>query len=124
VTARRRRPPTQNERLLKLLRAAGGRGLCQVELDRPGDGLGPIRRAASRVHELRQAGFRIEARGRRHGMAVYVLLGERQTGPSVAPGPAPPAAEADTEAPDATLFDAGVGAAPPRSPYDVEAGDQ
>jgi hypothetical protein len=83
------------------------RGITQVDFDSPTiDGREPIRRVASRIDELRAAGYRIDSRGRRHRMAVYVLLGE----PGVA---APASSEVDAAAaPSAALLpgDAGFAA--------------
>ena len=52
------RKPTQNERLLELLRQQGEAGVTPLlALDRVGS-----YRLASRVHELKEAGHRIETR--------------------------------------------------------------
>lgn len=93
-----RRTATQVERVAELLRRAGRRGITQIDADALHK---PIRRLASRVRDLRNAGYVIETRGRRHKLAVYVLVAERERQPTApvllespealfeAPAPAP-----------------------------------
>lgn len=76
------RRPSQADRVLRALRHAGGYGVTQLDFDVPTiDGGAPIRRVASRVHELRTRGYAIVVRGRRRKMAVYVLTGLPVDGP-------------------------------------------
>jgi len=63
--------PTQNDRALKMLRSAGRRGITQLDADALPK---PIRRLASRINDLRTAGYLIATPGRRHKMVVYVLV--------------------------------------------------
>lgn len=67
------KPGSQNERVLRMLRFAGSRGLTQLEMDVPTLGGGPVRRLASRINDLRDAGYVITTIGRRNKMAVYRL---------------------------------------------------
>ena len=82
--------PTQTQRILAALRAAGPRGITQLDFDtQPVDGGKPIRRVASRITELRDAGHLIDSSGRRFKMAVYVLVEDAEGVPVVAaPEPA------------------------------------
>lgn len=73
----KRTTPTQVHRVARALRFAGARGITQADFDPPAlDGLPPIRRLASRINDLRDAGWKIDSRGRRLGMARYVLVTE------------------------------------------------
>lgn len=107
---------TQRERVLRALRARGQHGITQLDFDGPTiDGLPPARRLASRIDELRAAGYRIDSSGRRHRMAVYVLLGEPE-------GERPHEAGDGAEAPfEQATFGDGIGTAPPPNPYDYDA---
>lgn len=108
--------PTQSERVLRALRTHP-RGITQLDFDGPRtvDGGPPVRRLASRIADLRAAGHRIEVRGRRHKMAVYVLVGT-----AVAASPRPPTSLEDTKPGPPALFDGHVGKQPPRGPYDPD----
>ena len=88
---------TQQQRVLRALRAAGGRGISAVDFLAPDvcDGGAPIVRLPSRIEELRRAGHPILSRGRRHGCVVYVLRAESRTPP---PPPDPPARSLDAVA--------------------------
>lgn len=104
-----KRTPLQKMMVLRMLRLAGSRGITQLDADRPPSGP-PIRRLASRVHELiHDDGHRIEVRGKRNCMAVYVLVEQRS------PAQAAPAAPIDVEQAADALFSPPV----PR-PYDLE----
>jgi hypothetical protein len=95
-----RHASTQHARVLAMLRRAGHRGITQLDADALPK---PIRRLASRVHDLRAIGYTIETRARRQMMAVYVLVGE--------PSPPPPLAPPGADQPE--LFDRAIGAPPP-----------
>ena len=102
--------PTQNDRVAKMLRAAGRRGLTQLDLDGPTpDGGKPIRRLASRINDLRARGYEIDSTGRRNRMAVYRLISE--------PVPVSEAEPAAAPQEGAQLFDV-ARRARPASPYD------
>lgn len=114
-----RRPPTQCERVLRALSAAGRHGVSQLDFDPPAcDGRAPVRRLASRIADLRADGHRIDSTQRRSGMALYRLVGSPEE-PAEAPrGP-------QEERPAASLADvvgellaAGEGRLS-TSPYDV-----
>lgn len=109
-SAARRRPLTQCERVLRALRAAGRRGISQLDFDAPSDGRPPIRRLASRIADLRAAGYRIESNQRRHKMAVYLLL-------VGSPEAHPPAKTSSQEVP-AALLAGEDGRQPQASPFD------
>lgn len=68
--------PSQNDRVLALLRERGDRGLNSTELaELPTcDGGAPIRRIAARVDNLRNRGFIILSRRERNGTATYSLF--------------------------------------------------
>lgn len=103
-TPGRKRPPTQQARVLRALRESGNRGTEQSEWLAPNvrDRRGPITRLASRIADLRAAGYTIRTAGRRHGFRVYVL--EEEPGPRLRPAP-----------PRAALLDASAGVQSPRS---------
>jgi hypothetical protein len=107
-----RRAPTQNERVACAGMAAERRGIDQSQFLAPNvkDGRGQITRLASRIADLRAAGYRIQTKGRRHGFRVYVF----EAAPPTSPSP-------DLPALDPELFERPVGAAPPLSPYDPRA---
>lgn len=73
----KRRTPTQRDRVAKVGLAAGRRGTHQGEWLAPGgaDGRGRVTRLASRIAELRDAGWRIRTAGKRQGFRVYVFDG-------------------------------------------------
>jgi hypothetical protein len=72
---------TQAQRVARAFRRVGPRGITQLDFDAPTiDGRAPIRRVASRVAELRDAGYVIRSDGRRQLMAVYVLVHEPRNG--------------------------------------------
>ena len=67
--------PTQRDVVLAVLRSRGSAGVSAIELDREHH----VYRAAARVSELRDMGYRIETK-QRHGMtAVYTLVEEQPT---------------------------------------------
>jgi hypothetical protein len=101
----KRATPTQRQRVARALTRFGR----TTELDWQGptiDGGPPIRRLASRIAELRDEGWIIDSRERRHGLAVYRLMRKPLE-----------VKHADLEA-DATadaMFAGTVGAAPARN---------
>ena len=69
------KPPTQQERVLAALEAAGPAGICQADFLFPSviDGHAPIQRVAPRIEELRGIGHRIDTLRDPNGCARYVL---------------------------------------------------
>ena len=107
------RQKTQNERVAALLRQAGRCGLQQQDVDGPVlDGGPPIRRLASRISDLRDRGWMIDASARRSKMAVYRLISEPA---APAQQPARPAEDVPTSSSAAApvLFEAPAAPAPP-----------
>ncbi len=81
--------PSQKMRVLAALRAAGTRGLTQVDFLPPViDGGPPAGRLASRIDELRTAGHCIQTVRQKNGTAQYVLH-------ELAPQPTPDLAAAE-----------------------------
>ena len=83
--------PTQRQRVGDALRKHRRRGVSQLDFDGYPtiDGLPPIRRLASRIDELRQAGWRIDSGTRRNRMSVYISLGEPEPIAEAEPAAAP-----------------------------------
>jgi hypothetical protein len=103
----RRQTPTQLERVARALERYGRVAQTDFDLPTTVDGLSPIRRVASRITDLRNAGWVIDGRERRDAMAVYRLVSR------------PPSATCDAEPhpqPAEPLFVASVTRSP--SPYD------
>lgn len=109
---------TQRERILAALRAAGRRGITQVDFLRfpTVDGGPPVTRVAARVQELRDEGLDIVSSGTRDRCAVYVLkeLGV-STGPVRSGGPVGDAGPVESS----TLFDPAE-VHVPANPYETE----
>lgn len=85
--AAQRRGPSQRARVLAALQRAGSHGVTQLDFAPPVcDGLAPILRIASRVAELRAAGYAVVARRERTpGGAVvarYVIAAPEPTRPN------------------------------------------
>ena len=75
------RPVTQNDRVLKLLRAREGEGINTTDLMAPAaDGGKPILRLAARIDDLRKRGHGFEVRRRSNGTVTYVLLHDAERG--------------------------------------------
>jgi hypothetical protein len=82
-----RRRPSAKQRVLAELRRAGPRGLTTAQISHPS--IGGIR-ATGRVHELREAGWIVEATRVREGSWLYRLISEPDgTLVTPAPGDAP-----------------------------------
>jgi hypothetical protein len=98
---------TQRERVLRLLRQRGSRGVCAPDFLLPdiADGGRPITRLAARVAELRAAGHIIVPAGSRGGCRVSRHVSD-------------PLLPSSTPTTSAHLF--APPAAVPASPYDVE----
>ena len=114
---------TQNERVLKLLRARAGEGVNTTDLMAPdADGGKPILRLAARIDDLRRRGHGFEVRRRSNGTTTYVLLHDAERG-SCSPQASPTISlrsDSSAAAPlSAGLFDDGVGRKP-RGAYDSE----
>jgi hypothetical protein len=69
---------TELERVIRALRAAGDRGITQVDFLTPDviDGEKPITRLAARILELKAEGYQIEGSGKRDKCKVYVLAAD------------------------------------------------
>ena len=103
--------PTQLERVARALERYGH--VSQLDMDAPTiDGLPPIRRVASRILELRDAGWTIDSHERRNAMAVYRLRSRPEK--DWVPGSTLSAGRPD--APSGALFD--PPAPRPAGPYD------
>ena len=66
--------PSQKQRILRSLEAAGPRGICQADWDGPNtpDGGPKIPQITRRIGDLRKE-HRIDTVGERNGYALYVL---------------------------------------------------
>src|SRR4051794_954643 len=94
---------TQNERIVRMLRSTGDRGITQLDVDAPTlDGGTPIRRLASRINELRDAGYVINTHARRNKMAVYRLESEPEQARPAAEPPSPASPPTPTPTPVAS----------------------
>lgn len=106
----KRQGPTQLERVARALLRHGH--VSQLDFDSPTiDGLPPIRRVASRILDLRDAGWKINSHERRNAMAVYRLVSRPATPDS--PGSLEPGLSAPAPA---VLFE--PPAPRPAGPYD------
>lgn len=102
------KPPTQRDRVLARLRAAGSRGVTPDDFLLPhviDDGK-PILRLAARVHELVEAGEPIQTRREPNGVTRYVLEHRAPPPPAPArkPTPAVPS-NADGTVEQTSIFD-------------------
>lgn len=102
---------SQKDRVLRLLRQRGNRGITAVDFLGPyvADGGKPITRVAARVQDLRDAGYDVQTVGKRNQCAVYVLMDP------------PPRPVREREQTVESLFDPGTATARPASPYDIAA---
>jgi hypothetical protein len=92
--------PTQRDRVLGRLRAAGEAGVSPEDFLLPGvvDGGKPILRLAARIHELVEDGLKIETRRCPNGVTRYALA-------DPPPVPAPVAAIPADGTAQASIFD-------------------
>lgn len=116
---------TQKARVLAYLRERGATGGDPTAFLPPDvvDGGPPILKWGARILELRQAGHVIQAKGRRHGCSVMVLVDDAEAAATAPPAVDPASARQGTLAApsrDGALFGSGVGVQPPLGPYEVE----
>ena len=118
LTATSGKPPTQQERVLAALTAAGPAGICQADFLLPSviDGHRPIQRVAPRIEELRGMGHRIDTLRDPNGCGRYVLTqlavphipGGKEAPDGASPPQAPPPCAEQAVAGEPALFDPGA----------------